>query len=566
MSDDRNTSQESISTVSEQVTPVTSRLRVSLKQNRGLDPYTAALSGDHEVAAHHVLTLMSRATRFGTSTINLGSAGLSGEQVEVPSSKLPIDDIADNDNTVDVADTASMISNHLPSWIQNLALPDVRSQSIMPLLSFQNPWESFKAAGIFEAWHGGLQWGLPEGYVEGGEHHSAYKSLGSHNDQNEAIRDVAVVKPEWDIYSDDDIRDNVRVTWLGHASILIQLPNKINILFDPIFVDRASPSQNAGPIRFTKPPCQISDLPKIDIVCISHNHYDHLSWECMRKLREREKDRGGIKVFCPLGNIAFFAEAKFDRDSVVEMDWWDEAEVLGEDIKAGQIKIMCTPAQHGSGRGGGDQCKSLWSSWLVQYKEDDNSVKSFRTFFAGDTGLRSHNTSRPHRHEFVTCPIFREISLKYGVPHLLLLPISVGSSLSYFRSWDPFPRRFSPFPAIQTSMTSAIHMDSEDAAHCHRIMTLVDDEVREEQDKEAVKRARKDIETRGVTSLAIHYATFVRNEQQTRADVRDLKKACEENGINFIRTEKGGYDLEGGKENGRFLVTDQGETVLVPLQ
>lgn len=108
-----------------------------------------------------------------------------------------------------------------------------------------------------------------------------------------------------------------------------------------------------------------------------------------------------------------------------------------------------------------------------------------------------------------------EISLRYGVPHALLLPISVGSSLSYFRSWDPLPRRYSPFPRVESPLTSAIHMDAFDAVDCARIMALrirAKEDVsksaagqdEEEQVWEREKRARALGPKNGVTCLAVH--------------------------------------------------------------
>lgn len=553
MANDTSIEPRGSSDSSESLTPIKSRLIVSIKRSRpGLDAYSAALSDEHDIAPHHVLTLVSKATRFGSAKYKGGIQALA-------SSKKPL-----TKEEEEVKDNASIVSRHLPQWILGWASYNSRSTSAMPLLSFQNPFESFKQPGWFEAWHGGLQWGLPEGYVEGGEH-SSYRGKGRAIQESEEEADeaeVEVITPDWDQFDQQTISANVRVTWLGHATTLVQLPNGINILFDPIFVDRASPSQSVGPIRFTSPPCSVDDLPRIDIVCISHNHFDHCSSECMKKLREKEKDRGGIKIFCPLGNISFFREVGFDQQSVSEMDWWDEAEVLGDEMKKALIKLVCLPAQHGSGRSGASQNVSLWSSWLIEYKDKEDSKKTFKAYFAGDTGLRSHNTSRQHRHEFPSCPIFREISIKYGVPQLLLLPISVGSSLSYFRSWDPFPRRYSPFPRVEASMTSAIHMDSEDAAHCHQIMSLHEGD---DGNSDEVKEAKAGVKGVGVTSLAVHFGTFVRNEQQTRADVRDLRNACRSRDIHFERTKEGKFDQDQGKEKGRFLVSNQGETILFPL-
>lgn len=554
-------------------------LTVQFSRHTNRDPYVAAVSDDAYFPPHHMLTLASKATRLGQSIYHAGARSFNTNHNGNA-------DHDHNDQTparareTDRASVRTAVSVHLPSWMRDFTARRSRQQSIMPLLSFRNPWSSFKPPGIVGAIQGGLRWGLPEGYVEGGKHSSRYRSRGRTWQETQmelAESDVKVCEPTWDKHNEEEQRNNIRITWLGHATTLVQLPNGINILFDPIFTHRASPSQNAGPHRFTAPPCKIENLPDIDIVCISHNHYDHLSWDCMKKLRKRQQTRGGLKVFCPLGNVGFFREARFEKDSVAEMDWWDEATVSRPGMQGG-LKITCTPAQHGSGRSGGDQGISLWSSWLITFN-DAEAQSQHRIFFAGDTGLRSRNSARKRRSEFPTCPVFREISLRYGVPQVLLLPISVGSSLSYFRSWDPFPRRFSPFPRVESAMTSAIHMDAEDAAECHAIMTLMRD------DSDEARKARADVERctdkGGVTSIAVHYGTFVRNEQQTREDVRLLRRACRARGIPFVRPRDGyldtkidnqptnvttdGSNRHNNQSQGRFVVSNQGETVMVPI-
>ncbi|GAC72323.1 predicted Zn-dependent hydrolase [Moesziomyces antarcticus T-34] len=205
---------------------------------------------------------------------------------------------------------------------------------------------------------------------------------------------------------------------------------------------------------------------------------------------------------------------------------------------------MCTPAQHGSGRGAGDKDASLWASWVVEWNNDGGR---FAAFFAGDTGLKFHHDSPEKRHKYPACPAFGEIARRCGPFDLLLLPISVGSSLSYFRSWDPFPRAMSPFPRVSGTLTSSIHMDPYDAVECHTIF------------KAEEKKASK------VVSLAVHYGTFVRNEEQTRADVRELRQACSKQRLRFARVRDETALLHSQSKDDVFIVADQGKTVWLPI-
>jgi L-ascorbate metabolism protein UlaG (beta-lactamase superfamily) len=539
--------------------PIRGKIEVTFTRfNKGHDPYVAAVSDDAYLPPHHNLTLASKATRLGQSLYHAGARSFQGG----------INDHEDDARRdADRASIKTVISVHMPRWMRDFTARRSHQQSIVPLLVFNNPWRSFKPPGIATAVQGGLRWGLPKGYVEGGTHKSKYRARGrsvAQSEQEAKQLDVSVLKPEWDSHDDSVKASNIRITWLGHATTLVQLPNGLNILFDPIFVQRASPSQSAGPYRFTSPPCKVEELPDIDVVCISHNHYDHLSWDCMKKLRKRQKLRGGMKVFCPLGNVGFFREAGFAKEDVCEMDWWDQAKVERTAVP-GWLQIVCTPAQHGSGRSGSDQNISLWSSWLVRLRREEQDLQSEqRVYFAGDTGLRSRSSHRKPRSEYPVCPTFREISLRFGVPQVLLLPISVGSSLSFFRSWDPFPRRYSPFPRIEPVMTSAIHFDPVDAADCHMVMSLGAEQSQEAQEaRQAVQRQKH-----GVTSIAVHFGTFVRNEEQTRADVRELRNACRERDIRFVRSHDEDVQEESkdtDKTNGRFIVSNQGQCILIPV-
>ena len=157
------------------------------------------------------------------------------------------------------------------------------------------------------------------------------------------------------------------VTWIGHASTLLQIGG-VNVLTDPIFSERASPIAGLGPKRALPPGLAIEQLPRIDVVVISHNHYDHLDEASVVALAHQA---GGAPVFLvPLGNKAWF-EALGLR-SAVELDWWQSHHV-------GAVEFVMTPVQHWSGRGFGDRLQTLWGGWAML-------APDFSAFFGGDTG------------------------------------------------------------------------------------------------------------------------------------------------------------------------------------
>ncbi len=156
------------------------------------------------------------------------------------------------------------------------------------------------------------------------------------------------------------------VTWIGHATTLVQLGG-ISLLTDPIFSERASPVSFAGPARHVPPGIALAELPHVDAVVISHNHYDHLDAPSVRALAEQP---GGSPLFVvPLGNKAWFASLGIER--VVELDWWQSAQV-------GAVEIVFTPAQHWSGRGLNDRMQTLWGSYAI-------FAPDFQVWFGGDT-------------------------------------------------------------------------------------------------------------------------------------------------------------------------------------
>ncbi|MFO1218870.1 MAG: MBL fold metallo-hydrolase [Burkholderiaceae bacterium] len=157
------------------------------------------------------------------------------------------------------------------------------------------------------------------------------------------------------------------VTWIGHATVLAQFAG-LNVLTDPMFSQRASPLSFLGPTRRQKPGVLPGELPHIDLVLISHNHYDHLDEPSVRSLAAQP---GGSPLFVvPLGLKAWLAEHGVTH--AVELDWWQAHRV-------GEVEIVLTPVQHWSGRGLTDRMKTLWGGFALFSPQ-------LHLFFAGDTG------------------------------------------------------------------------------------------------------------------------------------------------------------------------------------
>ncbi len=157
----------------------------------------------------------------------------------------------------------------------------------------------------------------------------------------------------------------LRVTWLGHSSLLLQIDGS-TFLFDPVWSQRVSFLKNMGPKRFHDPVIAIEDLPKLDAVVISHDHYDHLDRATIEELAERP----GIFFLLPLGVGAHFDRWGISRDLYEEFDWWEEKIV-------NSITLTATPARHSSGRNGTTD-RTLWMSWAIKGPQKS-------AFFGGDS-------------------------------------------------------------------------------------------------------------------------------------------------------------------------------------
>lgn len=194
-------------------------------------------------------------------------------------------------------------------------------------------------------------------------------------------------------------RDNPTITWIGHATFLVQMQG-VNFLTDPMWSKTASPIPPLGPRRMVKPGIALEDLPVIDFVVISHNHYDHLDIPTLRKLAKINPD---TVFYVPMDNGKLLRKKGLSK--VQEMDWGDSATY-------GDITIYCTPAQHWSKRTLTDTRKTLWSSWAFI-----SPVKRF--YFAGDTGYFRG---------------FKEIGEKLGPFDLAAMPIGAYEPNAMMRS------------------------------------------------------------------------------------------------------------------------------------
>lgn len=238
------------------------------------------------------------------------------------------------------------------------------------------------------------------------------------------------------------------LTWIGHATVLLQLNGK-NILTDPHFSPRASPVQWAGPPRVIPPGLTLADLPVIDIVLISHDHYDSLDKQSVLKLHQRE---GGEKTtfFVPLGLKNWFQELGIDR--VVELDWWDRQTEQ-------DLTVIAVPVQHWSKRSLFSRNKTLWAGWVVQ---NDN----FNFLLVGDSGYTPH---------------FQAIGDKLGPFDLAAIPIG-----AYEPRWFMRPHHITPEEAVQ------VHLDvhSKKSVAIHWGTFILTDEPLDEP-PERLEKARR---------------------------------------------------------------------------
>ena len=202
--------------------------------------------------------------------------------------------------------------------------------------------------------------------------------------------------------------EKATLTWIGHATFLIQFCG-LNLLTDPHFSERASPVSWAGPRRVVPPAMEISDLPEIDAVIISHDHYDSLDLASVSALASHNRQRP-LTFLVPLGMKSWFDGITLGMSQVVELDWAEGHTIHG-------VTFTAEPSQHWGKRTFFDTFRRLWASWVIE-------GSGHRLYFAGDTGYANH---------------FKELGQKYGQFDLALLPIGGYEPRWFMKSYHVNP-------------------------------------------------------------------------------------------------------------------------------
>ncbi|KAJ1562572.1 hypothetical protein HK405_010508 [Cladochytrium tenue] len=288
------------------------------------------------------------------------------------------------------------------------------------------------------------------------------------------------------------------LTWLGHAAFLLTCRGGPTVLLDPCLSERCSPLSFAGPRRMVPVPfslgnnsgsasggagAELDQLPPVDVIVISHNHYDHLDIDVLRRVARPE-----TVCFVPLGCGETVRAAGVQR--VIECDWWDEYEVgpvTGGSARP--LRVACTPCQHFSGRTLFDRDRTLWSSWVVSLMGEGDGGQdsaSARFYFAGDTGYRTVKKGEDED-AVPTCPAFREIGEKYGPFDLAAIPIGAYQ-----------PRH----------LLSTVHLSPRDAVDVH-------------------------LDVRSRRSVGMHWGTFVLTTEPVMEPPKLLREELKRRGIDL---------------------------------
>ena len=280
------------------------------------------------------------------------------------------------------------------------------------------------------------------------------------------------------------------------------------MLFDPVFSERCSPFSWLGPKRYTAVPCQIEEIPTIDAVVISHNHYDHMDHPTIMKIKKKHPN---VQFFCPLGNKKWFTKSGIQQ--ATELDWWEErdisltasqtastvskTETSGSERPAEQTdsinaRIGCLPCQHTSARTGWDKGETLWASWSVE-------SGGKKVWFGGDTGYRAvpelpkDVDDYGPEHHYPHCPAFEKIGVLRGPFDLGLIPIG---------AYDP---RY---------IMSSMHANPFDSVNIFK-------------------------DTKCQRAMGIHWGTWVLTEEDVLEPPKLLKKALARSGV----AEQGVFDV-----------------------
>jgi N-acyl-phosphatidylethanolamine-hydrolysing phospholipase D len=240
--------------------------------------------------------------------------------------------------------------------------------------------------------------------------------------------ELPIVPIDWELVNKPTSHETIQYTWLGHSTFLCQIGG-FNILTDPVFSERASPVQFAGPARYRPIPCTVEQLPSIDIVVISHNHYDHLDYYAVLDLFEKHKN---ATFYVPLGIKQWCLDSIPGIERVVELDWW-QSHTHETATAHGNIELTFLPVQHWSMRTGRDRNHALWGAWALVYKPNEIDSPNKVLFHCGDTGYN----------EF----LFKEIGEKFSRPNggidFAMIPIG-----AYEPRWFMQPQHVDPDEAM----------------------------------------------------------------------------------------------------------------------
>jgi L-ascorbate metabolism protein UlaG (beta-lactamase superfamily) len=202
----------------------------------------------------------------------------------------------------------------------------------------------------------------------------------------------------------------LRVTWIGHSSLLVEIEGK-RFLTDPVWGERASPVSFAGPKRFFPAPLPLAEIPQLDAVVLSHDHYDHYCRETLEFLAKTD-----TPFIVPLGVGDRLEDMGVHHSRIKEFDWWEE-------VRFENVKLACVPARHFSGRTLWDRNKTLWCGWTFLGQDK-------RFYFSGDTAY---------------CPEFKDIGLKYGPFDIVAM-----ESAAYNSAWPDV--HIGPEQAVQACL------------------------------------------------------------------------------------------------------------------
>ena len=226
------------------------------------------------------------------------------------------------------------------------------------------------------------------------------------SNKTDPVISIIDISEEWRLLKSNQKNYGI---WIGHSTFYIN-NGDIDILTDPIFSKRASPIKFAGPKRIIDAPIQISDLSNVDIVVISHNHYDHLDIPSLKKIQEQFPD---VIFLVPIGDKKLLK--KYSLKNIYEFNWWESFSIKN-------TRFTFTPTQHWSARGIFDRNKSLWGGWFIE-------TESLKLFHAGDTGYSND---------------FKAIKAKLGSPDYAF--ISIGA---YDPEWFMGESHVNPEDAVR---------------------------------------------------------------------------------------------------------------------